>query len=91
MPSLMYVASMAIIQKNDQVLIARRHPSHPNGDGGLWEMPSGRLERGESFEKGLIREVEEETSLEVEILAPVATWSMPESPLVGVTFVCNYI
>jgi len=91
MPELMYAASMAFIQKNDRVLIAKRHPNHSNGDGGLWEMPSGRLEKSESFEMALKREVKEETDLEVKIILPIATWFMPEFPLVGVTFVCKYV
>lgn len=91
MPALMYVGSAAFIQRDDLVLIARRAPDHPHGDGGLWEIPSGRLEAGESFEQGLAREVMEETGLEVEIIAPVATWCVPNGPLVGVAFVCDYV
>lgn len=91
MPALMYVAVMAIIQRDGRVLIARRHPDHYHGGGGKWEMPSGRLEAGESLEEGLIREVYEETGLSVRVLAPIATWCLPERSLVGVTFVCDYL
>jgi 8-oxo-dGTP diphosphatase len=90
MPAMMFVGAMAFIEKDGLVLIARRHPNHPNGDGGMWEMPSGRLEMGESLERGLNREVKEETSLEITIDAPVATWCLPERPLVGVVFACTY-
>jgi len=88
---MMYVGAMAFIERDGKILIARRHPNHPNGDGGLWEMPSGRLEAGESLERGLLREVREETHLDVSIIAPVATWSLPERPLIGVAFACKYV
>ena len=91
MPATMYVGTMAFIERDGRILIARRHPNHPGGDGGLWEMPSGRLEIGESLEQGLCREVDEETSLRIKIVAPVATWCLPHRPLVGVAFACEYV
>ena len=51
----------AVIIKEDKVLLLER----PKDDfmGGIFELPSGNLEQGETLEKGLFREVEEETSL----------------------------
>lgn len=39
-----------------------------------WEPPAGRLAPGESFEKGAVREVYEETGLLVAPQRPLATW-----------------
>ena len=85
MPAMMYVGAAAFIQKDDLILIAKRSPDHPHGGGGEWEVPSGRLEDGESLEQGLAREVMEETGLEVRIIAPVTTWYVPHH-MVGVGF-----
>lgn len=48
-----------------RVLIARRLLSKSNG--GLWEFPGGKLEKGESDEGALIREFKEEFSVEVSV------------------------
>jgi 8-oxo-dGTP diphosphatase len=87
---MMYVGSAAYIQKDGKILVARRHPNHPHGGGGMWEVPSGRLEAGESLEQGLAREIMEETGLEIKILAPVSTWCVP-GHMIGVVFACDYV
>ena len=53
----------AIILKNDKVLLLER----PKDDfmGGIYELPSGKVEDGESLNIALYREVEEETDLRI--------------------------
>ena len=53
----------AIIQRDTSVLLLER----PKDDfmGGIYELPSGRVEDGESFDIALYREVEEETGLRI--------------------------
>ena len=48
----------AVVERDGKVLVARRKPGLVAG--GLWEFPGGKLEEGESAEKGLAREIEEE-------------------------------
>lgn len=58
------VVGGVITDDNDKVLILRR-----NADdflGGIDELPSGKLEDGESIFQGLLREVKEETDLDVD-------------------------
>ena len=90
MPAMMYVGAAAIIQRDGLILIAKRAPDHPHGGRGEREVPSGRLEAGESLEQGLAREVMEETGLEVRIIAPFSTWCVPHH-MIGVVFVCDYV
>jgi 8-oxo-dGTP diphosphatase len=59
-----------ILNKKGQVLLGRRHPDPDKADSafrsaGEWSLPGGKLEWGESFEDGAIREVKEETSLNI--------------------------
>lgn len=62
----------AIIKKNDKiVLIERKNP--PFG----WALPGGFVEYGESLEQAIIREVKEETNLEIETLKQFHTYSAP--------------
>ncbi|MBF6185114.1 MULTISPECIES: NUDIX domain-containing protein [Nocardia] len=53
----------AVIEHQDRVLLLRR----PGNDfmGGIWELPSGKVEPGENLDHALAREVEEETGLQV--------------------------
>jgi len=47
-------------------LIARRHDDDMLG--GLWEFPGGRVEEGETHEEALVRELQEELAIDVEVL-----------------------
>jgi len=53
------------------VLLARRRPEKRQG--GLWELPGGKIEAGESPAACLVRELEEELGLRVEVGGHVAT------------------
>lgn len=52
------IVTAAVVERDGKVLVARRRPELVAG--GLWEFPGGKLEDGESPERGLARELEEE-------------------------------
>ena len=56
------------IIKNDtgEILILKRHPKSRT-DPKMWELPGGKVEKGEFFVDALIREIKEETSLDVNV------------------------
>lgn len=56
------VSAKAVVLRDGAVLLGRN-------DRGEWELPGGRVERGEQPEEAVVREVAEETGLEV---APTA-------------------
>ena len=55
-----------IKNENDEILILKRHPkSRTNPE--MWELPGGKVEKGEFFDDALVREIKEETDLDVEV------------------------
>ncbi len=55
----------AILLKNNKVLIAQRAANDPLA--GFWEFPGGKIEAGESPEESLIREMQEEFCIDIEV------------------------
>ncbi|WP_411120760.1 NUDIX domain-containing protein [Streptomyces sp. x-19] len=57
----------AVVTDADRVLLVRRNP----GDfmGGMWEVPSGKVEDGETVLEALHRETAEETGLTIETVS----------------------
>jgi ADP-ribose pyrophosphatase YjhB (NUDIX family) len=61
----------AIILTGEGVLLQRR------SDNGLWGLPGGGVEPGESVSEAVVREVREETGLEVRPIRLVGVYSSP--------------
>jgi 8-oxo-dGTP diphosphatase len=61
------------IENKGRILLTKRPPIGPNG--GLWELPGGKIEAGETPQEALRREIEEELGLSVyprQVLASVS-------------------
>lgn len=61
-----------LLDDENRCLLLRRSPASKNNPG-KWEFPGGKMDPGESFDEALIREVREETGLEVRLIKPVDT------------------
>ena len=55
---------------------------HQRSDNGYWALPGGGLDLGESYAECCVREVREETGLEVEILRLVGIYSNPSENVI---------
>ena len=60
-----------LIYKKSQLLVCRR--AIDKDQGGLWEVPGGKVEEGEADEMALFREIKEELDLEVLVEQHIAT------------------
>ena len=60
-----------ILNKQNKILLCHRR------DYDLWNLPGGGLEKNESIQSGLIREVKEETGLAVKISRLAGVYSKP--------------
>ncbi|MEM3399623.1 MAG: NUDIX hydrolase [Candidatus Micrarchaeia archaeon] len=67
------VVDAIIVDGERVVLVRRKNPPFA----GKWALPGGFVEYGETCEKACIREVKEETGLDVEILDLVGVFSDP--------------
>jgi 8-oxo-dGTP diphosphatase len=54
-----------LIRKGDKVLVGQRPVGHSLA--GQWEFPGGKIEKGETPEAALIRELQEELDIEAEV------------------------
>lgn len=55
-----------IKNENSEILIVKRHPKSRT-DPEMWELPGGKVEKGEHFADALVREIKEETNLDVNV------------------------
>ena len=79
-PTIVPVVAVALIAGDGRVLLQRR--AADRAFAGLWEFPGGKVERGESPESALLREIAEElgVALEPSALAPLCFASDPVLP-----------
>lgn len=82
-----HITVKAIVIYKGKILIVKR--TRPSTDGlGYWELPGGGLEYGETPHEALIRELKEETDLDIKIIKPVYTFTAirPNYQTVGIGF-----
>lgn len=83
------VVAGCIIERDGKILMVREaQEKRQIRDGreyfvkGLWNLPAGRVDKGESFEETAIREVREETGYDVEVLGhPRVAHPYPDAPV----------
>jgi mutator protein MutT len=72
-----------IVRADGRVLLVQ-HPQNAEVAAGKWHLPGGHLDRGETMEAALAREIQEECGLEIIVGAPYATFTY-EAPYYGLT------
>lgn len=82
------LAVAVVVPYEAGVLLGRRaiDPSR-----GLWSFPSGYVERGEAVETAAVREVREETGLEVQLDGLVGLYSEEGQPVVVAVYAAHLI
>ncbi|PHE95977.1 DNA mismatch repair protein MutT [Bacillus wiedmannii] len=88
MESVMQVRVTGILIEDEKVLLVKQKVANRN-----WSLPGGRVENGETLEEAMIREMREETGLEVKIKKLLYVCDKPDaSPsLLHITFLLERI
>ncbi len=68
---------LLILNRNGDILLERR------SDNGLWGLPGGRVEPGESLLQTALREAKEETGLTIVVTRLLGVYSGPEDRIVS--------
>lgn len=92
----LFAAMKAFIVHEGKVLLLRESVTYEDGTNlDKWIEPGGRVEPGENFRDGLVREIKEETGLEVDVTSPfyVDEWRPKvrgeQWQIIGTFFVCR--
>ncbi|GAB6436274.1 NUDIX hydrolase [Bacillus luti] len=88
MESVMQVRVTGILIEDEKILLVKQKVANRN-----WSLPGGRVENGETLEEAMIREMREETGLEVKIKKLLYVCDKPDaSPsLLHITFLLERI
>jgi len=75
------VVALVLVRQGDDVLLVRQSYGQR-----YWSLPGGMIEHGESVDQAAIREVKEETGLDVRLTRVVGIYSRPDEDALAVTF-----
>ena len=70
----------AVIRNKKKFLIAKRGSSQSFPS--KWEFPGGKVEKYESFQDALIREIKEELSVEINVLEKISSESVEDNNMI---------
>ena len=92
--ALFCVAVEAIVEKRGKILVTQRSFKREHAPG-QWEIITGHVEPGETFEEAATREVKEEVDLEVEVIKPINTFHFYYGPNrqehQGISLLCRFL
>jgi 8-oxo-dGTP diphosphatase len=89
-----YIISIYAVLRNEKgefLLLRRSENSHSNP--GKWDLPGGKLIRGEPLEEAVVREVWEETGISIVPgeIAGYATFELPDKKVIAVVYDGGYL
>ena len=82
------LAVVVIASRDSQILMVKRDIDPMMG---RWSFPSGYVDRGEVVEEAAVREVREETNVEVSLEALLGVYSRQNAPVVLVAYAARIV
>ena len=92
--SIFYVAAHALVMNSEKKILALRRAEDNDYMPLKWDIPGGTVEVGETVEEALVRELKEETCIEIKPLYPIYVHSnlsqLPKRQTVQIVYICEY-
>jgi len=85
------VAVVGIINNEGKILIGKKRSDSTKFLSGKWHIPGGSVEEGERYEEALIREIREETGLEISVGRYIGSHKTPTSRREARCYECFYV
>ena len=87
------IAVCGVIPKEDKILLLRRVNSDEFAKSGSWTLPGGRVKRCEPPDEAILREVKEETGLNVVVVKPLKISSGTKGAVwrISIDYLCKFI
>lgn len=80
-----FVSVAALVTNDDNEILLIKSPRRG------WEYPGGMVDPGETFEEALLREIKEESGIDVEIIGFIGICKNIEKDVVNIDFACRAI
>jgi 8-oxo-dGTP diphosphatase len=79
----------AAVRRDDRILLVRQAAGHALA--GLWSIPWGFVDEGESPREAAVRETLEEAGVHVEVAGLIGVQVLPEPSWLGLVFLCEHV
>ena len=93
--SIFYIAAHALVVNKDGYILITKRSSKNDYMPLKWDIPGGTVEVGETVEETLVRELLEETHLDVVPIRPIYAYTnlsqIPNRQTVQIIFLCKYL
>jgi 8-oxo-dGTP diphosphatase len=89
-----FLAVKGIIQRGDGKILVLKRSEKDDHKPGVWETVGGGMDKEESPQEALLREISEETGLVVSVGSPFNVFTFKKDTgefKVGITFLCEYV
>lgn len=92
--SIFFVAAHALIMDSEKKVLTLKRAECTNYMPLKWDIPGGTVEVGETVEEALVRELNEETGIQIKPLYPIYAYSnlsqLPQRQTVQIVYMCEY-
>lgn len=89
-----FLAVKGIIRRNDGKILVLKRNDQDDHKPSIWETVGGGMDKEESPQEALLREISEETGLRVNVGSPFNIFTFKKDTgefKVGITFLCEYV